>query len=268
MGGANMQAAIVSTTRSTTIDGNTTNMTTSSTADNTSNATFPPTPSDASNDMETDTNTKNGISIILRGFQQVVTVMGKYKDMLLTGTSIAIYTTEGCDTTDAAIIKTGLQIGCFEIDNNITAEIVAKEQEKMRNQSSQSAVMDISQFQEEASMSDFEQDVVNHGVQAVDDAENFVNMLFIENYSLMNFTNFTSVNKLSSNPTPGGLYPLFPVVFQPTCLVSTVIAEYDCNPYSSSASVTATTPISILTTPSIILSSSIVIVTLLIHSII
>jgi len=198
MVGSNMQAAIVSKNTST---GTTTNKD----------------DSQISNDGEKRSDDSNDdISIILNGFQQVVSVMGNYKEIVLGGYSIALYTTEGCSEADK-VTRPGVYVACFEIDTtNMTAEHYPDESIEVAK--------------------------IKEGVYTINQESGGSLYTFRDSISLINFTNTTTVgganNRKSNNPTPGGIKPLFPIVILPTCLVATTMSEFVCSPFHSGSGLT------------------------------
>jgi hypothetical protein len=158
------------------------------------------------------------ISIILNGFQQVVTVMGKYEEIVLGGNSIALYTTEGCSAADR-VTRPGVFTACFEID---TTNISSYYSDELKVEISTITVDDLATITES-------------------DGSLYI---FQDSVTYINFTNVNvtsaNTNRRINNPTPGGLKPLSPVVVLPTCLVATTIIEFNCNPLSSGSSVSTT----------------------------
>jgi hypothetical protein len=158
------------------------------------------------------------ISITLNGFQQVVTVMGKYEEIILGGNSIALYTTEGCSEADR-VTRPGVFTACFEIDPTNTSSYYSDELEV---EVPAITVVDLAIIQES-----------DGSLFAFQDSLTYVN------FANVNVTG-AKTNRRNNNPTPGGLKPLSPMVVLPMCLVATNISEFNCNPLSSGSTVSTT----------------------------
>ncbi|OEU15742.1 hypothetical protein FRACYDRAFT_261822 [Fragilariopsis cylindrus CCMP1102] len=160
------------------------------------------------------------ISIILNGFQQVVTVMGKYEEIVLDGNSIALYTTEGCSKADR-VARPGEFTACFEIDPTNASNYYSDELK-----------VDVSMMT-----------VDNFAVIKEPDGSLY-EYPFQDSVTYLNFTNFnvtgTEMYRRNNNPTPGGLKPLPPLVVLPTCSVATNISKFNCKPLSSGSTVSTT----------------------------
>ena len=160
------------------------------------------------------------ISIILNGFQQVVTVMGKYEEIVLDGNSIALYTTEGCSKADR-VTRPGEFTACFEIDPTNASNYYSDELK-----------VDVSMIT-----------VDNFAVIKEPDGSLY-EYPFQDSVTYLNFTNFNvtgaEMYRRNNNPTPGGLKPLPPLVVLPTCSVATNISKFNCKPLSSGSTVSTT----------------------------
>eukprot|EP00536_Pseudo-nitzschia_multiseries_P000589 jgi/Psemu1/300203/fgenesh1_kg.7_\ len=138
----------------------------------------------------------DGIQLKVNGFQQVVTVSGNYNDIVVEGTSIALYTTRGCSEKDGVTISTKEAV-CVPLKADVHRSLL------INKTLVSGEIGETPMFQDLG-------DSLELGLDAI---------------GLGNISVYAKVGRLKP-------LPLF--VFLPgSCMVTTKTFEYNCNPLSS-----------------------------------